>query len=124
MRALLYIPRKLYEYGTLIKHTLYQTGRFQGKELDATVISIGNVTVGGTGKTPLVEYLARFLVEEGFKVAILTRGYKRKSKDERVLVSDGEQIMATPEQSGDEPYLLAKYLPGVVIIVGANRYAN
>ena len=124
MRALLYIPRKLYEYGTLLKHTLYQTGRFKAKELDAAVISIGNITVGGTGKTPLVEYLARFLTEEGFKVAILARGYKRKSDEERVLVSDGETILATPEAAGDEPYLLAKYLPGVVIVVGADRYAN
>jgi tetraacyldisaccharide 4'-kinase len=124
MRALLYLPRKLYEMAALLRHTLYQTGRFTARELDAAVISVGNVTVGGTGKTPTVDYLARFLADEGFKVAILSRGYKRKSKTDRVVVSDGEQILATAEEAGDEPYLLAKYLPGVAVIVGPNRYAN
>src|SRR5581483_6159436 len=123
-RALFYLPRKLYEFGALLRHTLYQTGRFKAQELDAAVISVGNITFGGTGKTPMVDYIARFLADEGFKVAILSRGYKRKSKSERVLVSDGEQIHADADESGDEPYLLAKYLPRVSVIVGPNRYAN
>jgi tetraacyldisaccharide 4'-kinase len=105
--------------------------------LGATVISIGNLTVGGTGKTPVVEMLARRLQSEGRRVAILSRGYKRmkpplrervvarfrgrKNELPPLVVSDGELITGTSEVAGDEPFMLARKLPGVAVIVDKDR---
>jgi tetraacyldisaccharide 4'-kinase len=88
--------------------------------LGAPTISVGNLTVGGTGKTPLVAYIARYLVGKGKRVAILSRGYLRKTRG-FVLVSDGERILADPETVGDEPYELAQALPRIVVAVDEKR---
>jgi tetraacyldisaccharide 4'-kinase len=87
------------------------------------VICVGNITVGGTGKTPAVEYLADYLRRNDKKVAILSRGYGRKSAG-TILVSDGEEIRTTPEISGDEPYLLATNLKEVIVVVESDRVAG
>ncbi len=87
---------------------------------ECKIISIGNISVGGTGKTPAVSTLARSLMESGIRVAILSRGYRRKG-NETVLVSDGQNVLASPERSGDEPYLLATNLPGVPVAVESDR---
>ncbi len=90
----------------------------------ARTISIGNITTGGTGKTPLVAYIANLLAERGEKVCILTRGYGRKTPSKRVLVSDGLRMLATPEESGDEPFELAQNLFGkAIVIADADRVA-
>lgn len=97
--------------------------------LNAIVISIGNITVGGTGKTPFVIMLAKYLKNRKKKVTILSRGYKRKkcgSRGEGIergigVVSAGKDVLLTPEEAGDEPYLMAKYLPGVPVLVNPNR---
>ena len=93
--------------------------------LGCQVISVGNVTAGGTGKTPVVEILARTLTEEGRKVAILSRGYrsKKKSVTETLprVVSDGHRVLLDSEMGGDEPYMLARNLPGVVVLVDKDR---
>src|SRR5215210_2203495 len=86
-----------------VRSSLYEKGVFQSYTLQALTISIGNITVGGTGKTPLVARVARILNENGERVCILTRGYKRESPRERILVSDGEKILAEVEKAGDEP---------------------
>ncbi len=85
------------------------------------VISVGNLTMGGTGKTPLVMYLAKYLITLGYKPAIVSRGYRGTSKDAVTIVSDGSAILIDAEQSGDEPWLLANELSGVVIATGKNR---
>jgi tetraacyldisaccharide 4'-kinase len=121
-RAITYLPAKLYELGVRGRVALYGSGVFKTRRLNAPVISVGNLTVGGTGKTPCVAYLARFLRDEGQSVAILSRGYKRESKG-RVLVSDGKEILCAPSESGDEPYLLAKFCPGARVVVDRDRYA-
>ena len=97
------------------------------RKLDRPVISVGNLRVGGSGKTPLVEHLARVLADAGYRPAILSRGYGRRlSSPSPTVVSDGRQILATVDTSGDEPFMLARALldKGVSVVVGADRYAS
>jgi len=115
---------------------LYEHRILRNKPLGCMVVVVGNLTVGGTGKTPVVEKFARTLTERGRKVAILSRGYK--SKKEPLLnklwrklthgeeappkiVSDGKTVLLDSEVAGDEPYMLAKNLPGVVVLCDKNR---
>lgn len=98
-------------------------GFFARKRLACPVVSVGNLTTGGTGKTPVVIALAQHFCEEGKRVAVLSRGYRRKNKKGAVVwVSDGQRILVTPEEGGDEPVLIAKNCPQAAVIVGANRY--
>jgi tetraacyldisaccharide 4'-kinase len=96
-------------YGAVVKtrRNLYQKGVFDSFNLGVKTISVGNITVGGTGKTPLVAFIAETLAEQGEKVCILTRGYGRDNPKERVLVTDGEKILADVREAGDEPFELA-----------------
>jgi tetraacyldisaccharide 4'-kinase len=93
------------------------------KTLPCPVISVGNITVGGTGKTPLVMALAKGLMTKGISVAILSRGYKRTKTSEPV-VSDGKTIFLSPEESGDEPFLMAKACQGIPVLVGKDRFIS
>jgi len=79
--------------------------------------------MGGTGKTPVVMYVVDRLIAQGKRVAILSRGYRRRSKAPQLLVSDGQQVLVGPEEAGDEPYLMARRCPHAVVAVGADRYA-
>jgi len=93
------------------------------RRLHQPVISVGSLRVGGSGKTPVVEYLARLLVERGERPAILTRGYARRiAHDGVTIVSDGDRVRASVHEAGDEPLMLAQALPGVRVLVSANRY--
>ncbi|TVP81057.1 MAG: tetraacyldisaccharide 4'-kinase [Puniceicoccaceae bacterium] len=115
---------------------LYEKRILRNKPLGCLVVVVGNLTVGGTGKTPVVEKLARTLKERGRKVAILSRGYKSKKEplarklwrklthgeeDPPKIVSDGENVLLDSEVAGDEPYMLARNLPGVVVLCDKNR---
>ncbi len=116
---------------------LYQWGILRPHTLGCQVLSVGNLTVGGTGKTPVVEVFARSLQEQGRKVAILSRGYKRKKPPlsrrlkgwitfekygpPPLVVSDGNRLLLDSTVSGDEPYMLASNLPNVAVIVAKNR---
>lgn len=100
---------------------LYERGVLRSHALARPVVSIGNVTVGGTGKTPAVELAVRTLAEAGHRPAVVSRGYRRKSRGIQI-VADTASIRLDPEDAGDEPFLLARRLPGVPVIVGANRY--
>lgn len=86
-----------------------------------TVISVGNLSVGGTGKTPVVIAICRHFQRKGFRVAVLSRGYGGTMSGAGGVVSDGERIFATTVQAGDEPLLIAKQLPEVVVLVGKDR---
>jgi tetraacyldisaccharide 4'-kinase len=90
--------------------------------LDRPVISIGNIAMGGRGKTPAAAYVAALLRDAGERPAILSRGYgRRAAADEPVIVSDGEHIFADVDRAGDEPLLLARKVPGAVVVVCAQR---
>lgn len=95
------------------------------RSLERPVISVGNLRVGGSGKTPIVGYIARLLVEQGERPAVLTRGYARRIASPGVtVVSDGQRILADLDSAGDEPLLLARALPTVPVLVGADRYLS
>jgi tetraacyldisaccharide 4'-kinase len=114
----------LYGAVTRTRLSLYRRGTFQTTKLDRPVISVGNITTGGTGKTPLVEYVAKSIASQGKKVCILTRGYGRKDPHLQVIVSDGYGVLASPGEAGDEPYLLATKLAGqAAVISSADRIA-
>ncbi|HET9220595.1 MAG TPA: tetraacyldisaccharide 4'-kinase [Terriglobia bacterium] len=100
---------------------LYASGVLQTHRLHHPVISIGNLTVGGTGKTPLVILLAERFRDEGFRPVVLSRGYKRKGSG-IVVVSSGKGPTVPWDVAGDEPFLIAKRAPGVSVVVGADRY--
>lgn len=95
------------------------------RTLARPVISVGNLSVGGTGKTPVVAAIARWLIERGERPSILSRGYKRQHVvDGVVVVSDGTRVVSGIAAAGDEPLMLATQLPGVVVCVGADRYLS
>jgi len=127
-RALVWLPAKLYELAVRLRVAAYETGYRKPRRLAATVISVGNLTLGGTGKTPLVEYIARYLRQEARRVAILTRGYGRQSDSLQTLNAPGQannrEAITPPSyrEVGDEPLMLARLLPDVPIVVYKDRY--
>lgn len=102
---------------------LYRAGILKTKRLPRPVISVGNITVGGTGKTPVTAAIARTLLERGAKVAVLSRGYGGKLEGRSAIVSDGREILLSAEECGDEPYLLASTVHGLMVVIGADRHA-
>ncbi len=113
-------------YGVAMKarRALYRNGLFRVHRVGAPVISVGNITTGGTGKTPLVEWIARALAPQEKRVCIVTRGYGRQHASSRVLVSNGVEIFSDAQEAGDEPLLLAEKLKGIAaVICDADRVA-
>ncbi|MFU8818142.1 MAG: tetraacyldisaccharide 4'-kinase [Desulfurivibrio sp.] len=116
---------------TLLMHLrawLYRHNLLRQQKMAVPVISVGNLTMGGTGKTPLVIHIARLLGAMGLKPAVLSRGYGRKSSwvsaDQVIVVADGSEdggLLVGPERAGDEPVLLARSLPGVPVVVARQR---
>lgn len=102
------------------RNWLYRGGILRSRTVGCPVVSIGNLTVGGTGKTPAVELAVQTLQELGHRPAVVSRGYRRKSRGVQV-VADVASIRLEGEDAGDEPFLLARRLPGVPVVVGANR---
>jgi tetraacyldisaccharide 4'-kinase len=104
---------------------LYRRGALRSRAVGAPVLSVGNLTAGGTGKTPLVEWLARCVAAEGRHVCVLTRGYAREGARRRLVVSDGVNVLAGAREAGDEPLLLAeRLLPfRVAVVCDADRAA-
>ncbi|MFC1462941.1 tetraacyldisaccharide 4'-kinase [Verrucomicrobiota bacterium] len=139
-KGLLWTLKQLSRIYWLVVQTrlfLYSKSIFRPHTLGCQVISVGNLTVGGTGKTPVVEVFARELAKEGRKVAILSRGYKKEEPPflqravDKILfrelrrpprvVSDGNKLLLNSAMSGDEPYMLASNLPDVAVLVDKNR---
>ena len=137
VRSLLGVLSGLYGAAVAFRLALYRLGLLRHRELGCQVLSVGNLTVGGTGKTPVVEVFARELLKRGRKVAILSRGYRRDqpSFGQQVLdlitqrprrrpppvVSDGQRLLLDSARGGDEPFMLATNLPQAAVIVGKDR---
>jgi len=122
LRMMLTPPATLYAMWMRTRAILYRRGLCRSNGLPCRVISVGNLSVGGTGKTPMVLYLARYLTDRGRKVAIISRGYRGRFESGGGIVSDGQKILAGVADSGDEPQVLATLLDGVPVIVGGNRF--
>ena len=106
-----------------LRRSWYEQRPHARRRLDRPVISVGNLVVGGSGKTPVVAAIARLLTEMGERPSVLSRGYARKKKaDGVVVVSDGERVLEPVERSGDEPQMLARELPGTPVLVSPDRY--
>jgi tetraacyldisaccharide 4'-kinase len=114
-------------YGTAAawRRAWYDRDPSRRRWLQRPVVSVGNLRVGGSGKTPVVEYIARMLVGQGERPAVLTRGYARRiARDGVTVVSDGTRVVADLDTAGDEPLMLATALAGVPVLVGADRYLS
>ena len=114
-------------YGKIanVRNSLYAAGTLKSYALGVPTVSVGNITVGGTGKTPLVIKIARILAARGEKVCVISRGYKRQNENRRVLVSDGSKILTSVEKAGDEPFEIAAKLTGkAFVLADANRAAG
>lgn len=122
LTLLLAVPSLLYGGLLRVRALLYRYGVFKSYRLPCPVISVGNLTVGGTGKTPVTLWIARHLLEQGLRVAVLSRGYGGALQGEAAVVSDGRTIFLAPDLCGDEPCLMARILPELMVVVGADRY--
>jgi tetraacyldisaccharide 4'-kinase len=137
VRGVLYACSKVFQIIVKTRRALYNLRIFRDSTLGVQVIAVGNLTVGGTGKTPVVEKFARELRDEGRNVAILSRGYRSKPipvhewmlnklflRDDTTpprVVSDGKSLLLDSEMAGDEPYMLASNLKDVVVLVDKDR---
>ncbi|MBE9535667.1 MAG: tetraacyldisaccharide 4'-kinase [Proteobacteria bacterium] len=117
----LYLTSIIYRIVIQTRGELYRLGILTSEKVDLKVISVGNISVGGTGKTPTTEWLAGQLNKRGYKIAILSRGYGGKRSEKFGTVSKGDSALMSPSEAGDEPYMLAKKLKGVAVFVGPDR---
>lgn len=112
-----------YELGSGLKNKLYDKNIIRPKKVDAFVISIGNITTGGVGKTPIVAQIANYLTSNGEKVAIISRGYGGKLSNKNInVISDGKNIFYNAKLAGDEPFWLAQNAEKTIVITTKNRY--
>ena len=109
-------------YGLIIKirNKLYDLHYIKSHSFNKPIISIGNITAGGTGKTPLVIYIATLIINQGKKPGIISRGYGRKSKG-KIIVHDGKEMLVDVNMAGDEPFLIGKKLKNVPIDMKVSR---
>jgi tetraacyldisaccharide 4'-kinase len=112
----------LYGGLALLRRRLFARGTLKSHRLPCPVISVGNLTLGGTGKTPMVIHLAEKIQRLGYRPVILSRGYKGLAEKGGAVVSDGGNLLCDARQAGDEPYLMAALLPTVPVVVGRNRF--
>ena len=104
-----------------IRSSMYRAGLFRVTRLNVPVISVGNITLGGTGKTPIVQYIARLLQSWGWNPAVVSRGYGGTSKEKINIVSEGGQPLLEASYIGDEPRLHAEVLNGIAVLTGPAR---
>ena len=120
--GLLRLVSVFYAWGQRVRAGLYRQKIFHSRRLNCRVISIGNLTLGGTGKTPTVMMVAETLRRKGFKPAILSRGYGGQSSESVNVVNDGQHTLLSPETVGDEPVMMARRLKDIPVLTGRIRY--
>ena len=112
-----------YGIGSGLKNLLYDKAILKPKKVDAFVVSVGNLTTGGVGKTPVVAEIAKYYVQKGEKVAIVSRGYGGKLSNKNInVISDGKDVFYNARLAGDEPFWLATNATGAIVITTKNRY--
>ena len=123
LASALYTISLFYGAGQKLRAFAYRRRVMPSRQLPCKVICVGNITAGGTGKTPMTMYLAEAIRQLGYKVTVVSRGYRGGAETRGGIVSDGQSIRMGPERAGDEPYMMARGLTGIPIVVGKNRYA-
>ncbi len=111
----------LYGAAVRIRSIGYDNGFITSETLPCPVVSVGNITVGGTGKTPMTIYIAELARDLGYRTAILSRGYRGGAESSGGIVSDGKNLLMPPAMAGDEPFMMARRLTGIPVLVGADR---
>jgi tetraacyldisaccharide 4'-kinase len=111
-----------YRLVVFLRRFFFKIGIPRRKRISQRVISVGNITLGGTGKTPTVMHIARLLLRHKRQPVVISRGYGRKDEAALVVVSDGKHVCVDTETGGDEPVLIGSKLPGVPVVVGSNRF--
>jgi len=112
----------LYSLVMVLRAYLYRENiLLKSQRLSVPVFSVGNLTLGGTGKTPMVRYVTRLSLDRGLRPAIVSRGYGGKAAGKVNIVSDGAKMLLSPDMAGDEPFMLAEALPGVPVLTGPER---
>ncbi|MEF3168788.1 MAG: tetraacyldisaccharide 4'-kinase [Deltaproteobacteria bacterium] len=114
----------LYSAAMVIRESLYQRGLLRTRRLPCPVVSVGNLSLGGTGKTPLVIALAEWYRSQKTSPAVLTRGYGSTAGKGPLVVTDGDRIFTSPREAGDEAFMMAETLKGVPVIAGSCRFAS
>ncbi len=116
----------IYGAGLKIRASGYKSGLLGSKKLPCKVISVGNITAGGTGKTPMTVYLARRIHQMGYRAAVISRGYRGRAEKSGGIVSNGRDIFMGPQLAGDEPFMMATRLKTieVPVLVGQDRYRS
>lgn len=104
-----------------LRASFYRQSLLKVHKVNVPVISVGNLTMGGTGKTPMVMYLAETLRQKGYQPAIISRGYGGRANEKVNIVSDGKSLLLNPTEAGDEPYLLASILRTIPVLTGKKR---
>jgi len=113
----------IYGAGLKLRASAYRQRVIPSRQLPCKVICIGNITVGGTGKTPMTMHVAQEIKQMGYKAAIVSRGHRGSAESHGGIVSDGKSICMGPQQAGDEPYMIARSLREIPVIIGKNRYS-
>jgi len=124
IEILLYLLSLVYGAVVRLRGFAYSRGIFRVKRLPCAVVSIGNLAVGGTGKTPMAVYAAQRIRDLGYTVVVLSRGYRGKAEAAGGVVSDGESVFMTPDDAGDEPCMMAGRLKAIPVLVGKDRFAQ
>lgn len=122
VEALLFCLSIVYTLAVELRLVLYRFGFIRIRMLPVRVISVGNITLGGTGKTPTITHLADLARRRGTRAAVLSRGYGRRNEQKIAVVSDGRKVLLGPEDAGDEPAMIAAACPGTPVVVGSDRY--
>ncbi len=124
MKPFLLLFSLLHRSGCRIKNWLYKRNIFKPKRAPLPVISVGNITFGGSGKTPLVLHLLTFLFNKGYKPALIIRGYRGKWEKRGGILSDGKSVLGTWQDAGDEAFMIASSIPQVGVFIGKNRLSS
>jgi tetraacyldisaccharide 4'-kinase len=124
LASALYAISLMYSSGQRLRALAYRQRLMPSRQLPCKVICVGNIAVGGTGKTPMTMHVAQTIQQLGYQAAIVSRGYRGGAESLGGVVSDGHSICMGPELAGDEPYMMARMLREIPVVVGKNRYTN